>query len=304
MVQLDSKDFFDSLFINKFLKYNFPYYKEIILKLNTQNRHDFEGALRYISCSESFNLFEDYLKTYFKEELDDFKRTSIKTYDLNLLERLALLTPEELIINEEFNRIDLTIEEINDLIEGEGYFDTVIGDIKFILTHTIDDAFSLCHEYTHKMFFKSHDIDKSSTYFYMYAEFLSYYNTYLFIEHLLTKNISSDVLIAKHYTLINTIDVLKDLKDVLNAYYEKGSGLEFFMDDVFLLSDLSCDVHILASIASKTLYEEDKDKDLEKRINKFKIMLNAPINRETLTKSNLYIKDDNVRKSLILNFHK
>ena len=28
-----------------------------------------------------------------------------------------------------------TIEEINDLIEGEGYFDTIIGDIKFILTH-------------------------------------------------------------------------------------------------------------------------------------------------------------------------
>ena len=75
------------------------------------------------------------------------------------------------------------------------------------------------------MFLKSHDIDKDSTYFNIYTEFLSYYNTYLFIEHLLTKNISSDALIAKHYILINTIDVLKD---VLSVYQEKGSSLEFF----------------------------------------------------------------------------
>ena len=103
MEQLNCKDFFDLLFINKFLKNNYPYYKEIILKLNIQNRHNFEGALRYISCSESFNLFDDYLKTYFKEELDDFMRTSIKIYDLDLLERLVLLTHEEFTINEEFN---------------------------------------------------------------------------------------------------------------------------------------------------------------------------------------------------------
>ncbi len=131
MEQLNCKDFFNILFTNKFLKHNYPYYKEIILEMNTSNRHDFEGALRYISYEDTFNLFEDYLKTYFKEELDDFKSISIKTYDLVLLEELSLLTPEELMLNTMFNNIDLNIEEINELIGCNGYYDIDLGNIKF-----------------------------------------------------------------------------------------------------------------------------------------------------------------------------
>lgn len=304
MDQLNCKDFFNILFTNKFLKHNYPYYKEIILEMNTSNRHDFEGALRYISYEDTFNLFEDYLKTYFKEELDDFKSINIKTYDFDLLEELSLLTPEELMLNTMFNNIDLNIEEINELIECNGYYDIDLGNIKFGLTHTILDAFSLCHEYTHKMFYDSHDISKSNKYFNIYTELLSYYNTYLFADYLLTKNISSDALIARYYDLINIIEFLNGLKDILNIYQEKDASLQFEEDDIFDLSDSFCDDHILASIASKTLYEENKNKNLEERIDKFKIMLNAPINRESLRECNLYIKDKDIRKRLILNFNK
>ena len=299
-------DYYNDINKYKFLKKNYSNYRNILLNLSNTNIECKEGALRYFSNKDVLELYKSYLNKYFKDYLNDFNKTTIEIYNINNLINYIKASDEEK-HDKKYNYLHLTKEEAEDLLISSGMTDFIFNDIKVVTHKSIVTSLSICHEYTHKI----HNLKSKHKYtddWYIFTEYLAYYNTYLFGEYLESLGYLSDISIAFNYDLIITIRQIKLFKLMDDLYYGNAiSSIDLKIIDNSLeignipLYDYP---HLISFISAKTKYEETKNLSLSIRTKELEQLLRAKVNSKLLRENNLDISDKNTVKKLIMNFTK
>ena len=290
----------------KYLKKNYYDYRRLLLTLSDINRKDNNGLLRYFSNDEILSLVSKYLDSYFNCYTKDFDKTTISMYDVDILLKYSNASDEDK-LNDEFKYISLTKEEADDLLIARGIIDFIFNDIKIVNYKNISTSFTMIHEYTHKIHNDNSNYKYTEDWF-IFSEFLAYYNELLFKEYLESLGYQTDSSIAINDNLITTRGQIKLFKLMDELYHGKDISLKDLriidasmeLDNIPLF-DYS---HIIAYLASITKYEETKNLSLEEKAKELNQLLSININSNFINKNYLNIKDKSSVKKLILNFNK
>ena len=290
----------------KYLKKNYYDYRRLLLTLSDINRKDNNGPLRYFSNDEILSLVSKYLDSYFNCYTKDFDKTTISMYDVDILLKYSNASDEDK-LNDEFKYISLTKEEADDLLIARGIIDFIFNDIKIVNYKNISTSFTMIHEYTHKIHNDNSNYKYTEDWF-IFSEFLAYYNELLFKEYLESLGYQTDSSIAINDNLITTRGQIKLFKLMDELYHGKDISLKDLriidtsmeLDNIPLY-DYS---HIIAYLASITKYAETKNLSLKERTKELNQLLSLNINSSVMNRNYLNIKDKSNVKRLILNFNK
>ena len=299
-------DIYGNIKTDKYLKKNYYNYRKLLLSLSEMKKQDNNGPLRYFSNDEILSLVSNYLDSYFNCYTKDFAKTTILMYDVDTLLKYSNASDEDK-LNDEFKYISLTKEEAENLLIAKGVTDFVFNDIKVVNYKNISTSLSITHEYTHKIH-NNNDNNKYTEEWFIFSEYLAYYNELLFKEYLESLGYKSDVTIAINSNLITTRGQIKLFKLMDDLYHGKDISLKDLriidtsmeLDNIPLF-DYS---HIIAYLASITKYEETKNLSLEEKAKELNQLLSININSNFMNKNYLNIKDKSSVKKLILNFNK
>ena len=302
LIRDELKDYYNDIKEDKFLRKNFYKYKELLFKLNDARKRCFEGPLRYFPYEELIEILKKYFEKYFGE----FSDTDITAYDLSLVIDYINASDEET-FSDRFNDINLSREEAFDLMISEASYDYVLNDIKVINYNNLMTALSVSHEYAHKIH-NNRALNNNSIDFYIYSEYLAYYNMFLFADYLKELGYLSDTLISLGNDYINTNEQIRLFKIMDDVY--RGIGVD---DSTLEIIDYNIDIgnvplldyaHILAYLASKNKYEETKDMSLIERCEELNKMFSLDINKSNLDMVGLNIDNKELVKKYIINFSK
>ena len=290
----------------KYLKKNYYDYRKLLLTLSNTKKKDNNGPLRYLSNDDILSLVSKYLDSYFNCYTKDFAKTPIIMYDIDTLIKYSNASDKEK-LNDEFKYISLTKEEADDLLIAKGVIDFVFNDIKVVNYKNISTSLTIAHEYTHKIHNDNNNHGYREAWF-IFSEFLAYYNELLFKEHLESLGYKSDISIAINDNLITTRVQIKLFKLMDDLYHGKNISLKDLriidtsmeLDNIPLY-DYS---HIIAYLASITKYAETKNLSLKERTKELNQLLSLNINSSVMNRNYLNIKDKSNVKRLILNFNK
>ena len=296
-------DIYGNIKTDKYLKKNHYNYRKLLLSLSEMKKQDNNGPLRYFSNDEILSLVSNYLDSYFNCYTKDFAKTTILMYDVDTLLKYSNASDEDK-LNDEFKYIK---EEAEDLLIVKGITDFVFNDIKVVNYKNISTSLGIIHEYTHKIH-NNNDNNKYTEEWFIFSEYLAYYNELLFKEYLESLGYKSDVTIAINSNLITTRGQIKLFKLMDDLYHGKDVSLKDLriidtsmeLDNIPLF-DYS---HIIAYLASITKYEETKSLSLEEKAKELNQLLSININSNVMNKNYLNIKDKSSVKKLILNFNK
>lgn len=290
----------------KYLKKKYYDYRRLLLTLSDTKKKDNNGPLRYLSNDEILSLVSKYLDSYFNCYTKDFAKTPIFMYDIDTLIKYSNASDEDK-LNDEFKYISLTKEEAEELLIVKGVTDFVFNDIKVVNYKNILTSLTMIHEYTHKIHNDNNNHGYREAWF-IFSEYLAYYNELLFKEYLKSLGYQSDISIAINDNLITTRGQIKLFKLMDDLYHGKNISLKDLriidtsmeLDNVPLY-DYS---HIIAYLASITKYEETKNLSLSSRTKELNHLLKVNINKSVMRENYLDINDSNTVKRLIMNFNK
>ena len=290
----------------KYLKKKYYDYRRLLLTLSDTKKKDNNGPLRYLSNDEILSLVSKYLDSYFNCYTKDFAKTPIFMYDIDTLIKYSNASDEDK-LNDEFENISLTKEEAEDLLIVKGVTDFVFNDIKVINYKNILTSLGITHEYTHIIYNNNSNYKYTEEWF-IFSEYLAYYNELLFKEYLESLGYKSDVSIAINDNLIATRVQIKLFKLIDDLYHGKDISLK----DLRII-DISMELdniplydypHIIAYLASITKYAETKNLSLKEKAKELNQLLSLNINSSVMNRNYLNIKDKSNVKKLILNFNK
>lgn len=290
----------------KYLKKNYYNYRKLLLTLSSVNKKDNNGPLRYFSNDEILSLVGSYLNIYFNDYLKDFNKTTILMYDIDTLLKYSSASEEEK-LNDEFENISLTKEEAETLLIVTGVTDFVFNDIKVVNYKNILTSLSIAHEYTHKIH-NNNSNHKYTEEWFIFSEYLAYYNELLFKEYLESLGYQSDISIAINSNLITTRVQIKLFKLMDDLYHGKNISLKNLriIDTSMELDNIPLYdyPHIIAYLASITKYEETKNLSLSSRTKELNELLKVNINKSIMRENYLDINDGDIAKRTIMNFNK
>lgn len=295
-------DIYGNIKTDKYLKKNYYNYRKLLLSLSDMKKQDNNGPLRYFSNDEILYLVSNYLDSYFNCYTKDFAKTTILMYDVDTLLKYSNASDEDK-LNDEFKYIK---EEAEDLLIAKGVTDFVFNDIKVVNYKNISTSLGITHEYTHKLHNNSNY--KYTEEWFIFSEYLAYYNELLFKEYLESLGYKSDVTIAINSNLITTRGQIKLFKLMDDLYHGKNVSLK----DLRII-DASMELdniplfdypHLIAYLASITKYEETKNLSLLDRTKELNELLSTSINSKVIKENYLDINDSETVKRLIMNFNK
>ncbi len=290
----------------KYLKKNYYDYRRLLLTLSDTKKKDNNGPLRYLSNDEILSLVSKYLNNFFNCYTKDFAKTSIFMYDIDTLIKYSNASDEDK-LNDEFKYISLTKEEVENLLIAKGVTDFVFNDIKVVNYKNISTSLTMIHEYTHKIHNDNNNHGYREAWF-IFSEFLAYYNELLFKEYLESLGYKSDISIAINDNLITTRVQIKLFKLMDDLYHGKNISLKDLriIDTSMELDNIPLYdyFHIIAYLASITKYAETKNLSLKERTKELNQLLSLNINSSVMNRNYLNIKDKSNVKKLILNFNK
>lgn len=291
---------------NKFLRKNYYNYRNILLSLSNNKRKTIEGALRYLSRDNILELFRNYLREYFKDYLNTFDETIIKMYDVNILIEYINAKDDE-IFSDKFKDIHFNQEEAMDLLIAEGVTDLVFNDIEVVDHKSILTSLNIAHEFTHII----HNLStgyKYTDYWFIFSEYLAYYNQLLFKDYLEQLGYSTDIEIAISSDFITTrsqIKLFKLMDELYHGFTISSKNLETIDENIGLGNIPLFDYpHIIAFLASKTKYEETRKLSLSFRTKELSKLLKANVSSKIMRENYLDMNDKNTVKKLIINFNK
>jgi hypothetical protein len=289
----------------KYLKKNYYNYRRLLLTLNNTKKKDNNGPLRYFSNDGILSLVSKYLESYFNCYTKDFVKTTILMYDVDTLLKYTNASDEDK-LNDEFKYISLTKEEAEELLIVKGVTDLVYNDIKVVNYKNILTSLDIAHEYTHKIHNDNNNGYREA--WFVFSEYLAYYNELLFKEYLESLGYKSDVSIAINSNLITTREQIKLFKLMDDLYRGKDIGLkELRIVDTNMQLDnipLFDYHHLIAFLASITKYEETKNLSLLDKTKELNELLKTSINSKVMKENYLDINDSETVKQLIMNFNK
>lgn len=289
----------------KYLKKNYYNYRRLLLTLNNTKKKDNNGPLRYFSNDGILSLVSKYLESYFNCYTKDFVKTTILMYDVDTLLKYTNASDEDK-LNDEFKYISLTKEEAEELLIVKGVTDLVYNDIKVVNYKNILTSLDIAHEYTHKIHNDNNNGYREA--WFVFSEYLAYYNELLFKEYLESLGYKSDVSIAINSNLITTREQIKLFKLMDDLYRGKNIGLkELRIVDTNMQLDnipLFDYHHLIAFLASITKYEETKNLSLLDKTKELNKLLKTSINSKVMKENYLDINDSETVKQLIMNFNK
>lgn len=289
----------------KYLKKNYYNYRRLLLTLNNTKKKDNNGPLRYFSNDGILSLVSKYLESYFNCYTKDFVKTTILMYDVDTLLKYTNASDEDK-LNDEFKYISLTKEEAEELLIVKGVTDLVYNDIKVVNYKNILTSLDIAHEYTHKIHNDNNNGYREA--WFVFSEYLAYYNELLFKEYLESLGYKSDVSIAINSNLITTREQIKLFKLMDDLYRGKDIGLkELRIVDTNMQLDnipLFDYHHLIAFLASITKYEETKNLPLLDKTKELNELLKTSINSKVMKENYLDINDSETVKQLIMNFNK
>ena len=297
-------DIYGNIKTDKYLKKNYYNYRKLLLSLSDMKKQDNNGPLRYFSNDEILSLVSNYLDSYFNCYTKDFAKTTILMYDVDTLLKYSNASDEDK-LNDEFKYIK---EEAEDLLIVKGITDFVFNDIKVVNYKNISTSLGITHEYTHKIHNNNDNNNKYTEEWFIFSEYLAYYNELLFKEYLESLGYKSDVTIAINSNLITTRGQIKLFKLMDDLYHGKDVSLK----DLRII-DASMELdniplfdypHLIAYLASITKYEETKNLSLLDRTKELNELLSTSINSKVIKENYLDINDSNTVKRLIMNFNK
>ena len=152
------------------------------------------------------------------------------------------------------------------------------------------------------------DNNKYTEEWFIFSEYLSYYNELLFKEYLESLGYKSDISIAINSNLIMTRGQIKLFKLMDDLYHGKDISLK----DLKII-DTSIELdnvplfdypHIIAYLASITKYKETKNLSLLDRTKELNDLLKVNIDSKVMRENYLNINDSDTVKRLIMNFNK
>ena len=290
----------------KYLKKKYYDYRRLLLTLSDTKKKDNNGPLRYLSNDEILSLVSKYLDSYFNCYTKDFAKTPIFMYDIDTLIKYSNASDEDK-LNDEFENISLTKEEAEDLLIAKGVTDFVFNDIKVVNYKNILTSLTMIHEYTHIIYNNNSNYKYTEEWF-IFSEYLAYYNELLFKEYLKSLGYQADISIAINDNLITTRGQIKLFKLMDDLYHGKNISLK----DLRII-DISMELdniplydypHIIAYLASITKYEETKNLSLSSRTKELNELLKVNINKSVMRENYLDINDSDTVKRLIMNFNK
>ena len=297
-------DIYSNIKIDKYLKKNYYNYRKLLLSLSDMKKQDNNGPLRYFSNDEILSLVSNYLDSYFNCYTKDFAKTTILMYDVDTLLKYSNASDEDK-LNDEFKYIK---EEAEDLLIAKGVTDFVFNDIKVVNYKNISTSLSITHEYTHKIHNNNDNNNKYTEEWFIFSEYLAYYNELLFKEYLESLGYKSEVTIAINSNLITTRGQIKLFKLMDDLYHGKDVSLK---DLIIIDASMELDniplydyPHLIAYLASITKYEETKNLSLLDRTKELNELLSTSINSKVIKENYLDINDSNTVKRLIMNFNK
>ena len=300
-------DIYSNIKIDKYLKKNYYNYRKLLLSLSDMKKQDNNGPLRYFSNDEILSLVSNYLDSYFNCYTKDFAKTTILMYDVDTLLKYSNASDEDK-LNDEFKYISLTKEEAENLLIAKGVTDFVFNDIKVVNYKNISTSLSITHEYTHKIHNNNDNNNKYTEEWFIFSEYLVYYNELLFKEYLESLGYKSDVTIAINSNLITTRGQIKLFKLMDDLYHGKDVSLK---DLIIIDASMELDniplydyPHLIAYLASITKYEETKNLSLLDRTKELNELLSTSINSKAIKENYLDINDSETVKRLIMNFNK
>lgn len=289
----------------KYLKKNYYNYRRLLLTLNNTKKKDNNGPLRYFSNDGILSLVSKCLESYFNCYTKDFVKTTILMYDVDTLLKYTNASDEDK-LNDEFKYISLTKEEAEELLIVKGVTDLVYNDIKVVNYKNILTSLDIAHEYTHKIHNDNNNGYREA--WFVFSEYLAYYNELLFKEYLESLGYKSDVSIAINSNLITTREQIKLFKLMDDLYRGKDIGLkELRIVDTNMQLDnipLFDYHHLIAFLASITKYEETKNLSLLDKTKELNELLKTSINSKVMKENYLDINDSETVKQLIMNFNK
>ena len=297
-------DIYGNIKTDKYLKKNYYNYRKLLLSLSNMKKQDNNGPLRYFSNDEILSLVSNYLDSYFNCYTKDFAKTTILMYDVDTLLKYSNASDEDK-LNDEFKYIK---EETEDLLIVKGITDFVFNDIKVVNYKNISTSLGITHKYTHKIHNNNDDNNKYTEEWFIFSEYLAYYNELLFKEYLESLGYKSDVTIAINSNLITTRGQIKIFKLMDDLYHGKDISLK----DLRII-DTSMELdniplydypHIIAYLASISKYETTKNLSLLDRTKELNELLSTSINSKVIKENYLDINDSNTVKRLIMNFNK
>ena len=218
-------DIYGNIKTDKYLKKNYYNYRKLLLSLSDMKKQDNNGPLRYFSNDEILSLVSNYLDSYFNCYTKDFAKTTILMYDVDTLLKYSNASDEDK-LNDEFKYISLTKEEAENLLIAKGVTDFVFNDIKVVNYKNISTSLSITHEYTHKIHNNNDNNNKYTEEWFIFSEYLAYYNELLFKEYLESLGYKSDVTIAINSNLITTRGQIKLFKLMDDLYHGKDVSLK------------------------------------------------------------------------------
>ena len=296
-------DIYGNIKTDKYLKKNYYNYRKLLLSLSNMKKQDNNGPLRYFSNDEILSLVSNYLDSYFNCYTKDFAKTTILMYDVDTLLKYSNASDEDK-LNDEFKYIK---EETEDLLIVKGITDFVFNDIKVVNYKNISTSLGITHKYTHKIHNNNDDNNKYTEEWFIFSEYLAYYNELLFKEYLESLGYKSDVTIAINSNLITTRGQIKIFKLMDDLYHGKDISLK----DLRII-DTSMELdniplydypHIIAYLASISKYEATKNLSLLDRTKELNELLSTSINSKVIKENYLDINDSNTVKRL-MNFNK
>ncbi|HIR58939.1 MAG TPA: hypothetical protein IAB38_02715 [Candidatus Onthousia excrementipullorum] len=300
-------DIYGNIKTDKYLKKNYYNYRKLLLSLSDMKKKDNNGPLRYFSNDEILSLVNKYLDSYFNCYTKDFAKTTILMYDVDTLLKYSNASDEDK-LNDEFKYISLTKEEAENLLIAKGVTDFVFNDIKVVNYKNISTSLSITHEYTHKIHNNNDNNNKYTEEWFIFSEYLAYYNELLFKEYLESLGYKSDVTIAINSNLITTRGQIKLFKLMDDLYHGKDVSLK---DLIIIDASMELDniplydyPHLIAYLASITKYEETKNLSLLDRTKELNELLSTSINSKAIKENYLDINDSETVKRLIMNFNK
>ena len=226
-------------------------------------------------------------------------------YDVDTLLKYTNASDEDK-LNDEFKYISLTKEEAEELLIVKGVTDLVYNDIKVVNYKNILTSLGIGHENTHKI--HNDIINGYRDAWFVFSEYLAYYNELLFKEYLESLGYKSDVSIAINSNLITTREQIKLFKLMDDLYRGKDIGLkELRIVDTNMQLDnipLFDYHHLIAFLASITKYEETKNLSLLDKTKELNELLKTSINSKVMKENYLDINDSETVKQQIMNFNK
>lgn len=286
---------------DKYLRKIYYNYKELLLQINSNSCENLKES-SFITRENALLFVERYLKTYFEEFYLDFKKTNIEIYDIDILKKY-ISASNDIKLSREFKNINLTKGEASALITSFGCADFVFNNIQLIDDNNVNTALTLIHEYTHIIHNKNSN-NKYTASWYVFSEYLAYYNQLLFKEYLESLNI--DISCDNYVALTNEqINLFK----LMNSFYHgeniSNENLEIIITNIKNENIPLCDYeHIIAFIASITKYEETRELSLYDRVSEVKSLLKENLNKFIIKDNYLDIRDRETVKKLIKNYNK